>query len=111
MKNDEQSVLNTSEIASLANTSRRNVEKVKNNIPINDDNVAKKLHDLLAFNKMLKELFLHPDFYELCEVAISKARKPSIRKFAVHCQSASESMRYKLNLTDIDRNEIKENNN
>ena len=101
----DKTILNTSEITALVQTSRRNVEHVKKGIEIKDDTVAHKIRTLLEFDTLLKELFLDPDFYEMCEVAIMKARKASVRKFAVHCQHASESARYKLGITETDRTE------
>jgi len=99
--------LNITEVAILAGSSRSDVKAVKEGKQISNIEKAKKINEFLQFEKHLLELFLHDEFFNMCEIAISKARKTSTRKFAVFCQNASETMRYKLNITDEDRNESK----
>lgn len=91
------------EIAKLADSSRNSVQDIKRNKRIKDAKLEAKIKDLIEFDLTIKQILLHSDFYDLCETAILKARKTSVRKLAVILQRFSEHARIKLNITEEDR--------
>ena len=108
MQKDKRNILSQTKIAKIAECSRSTVNLVLNCSEIENKDLASRIYELAKFDNYLLELFLDKDFYEICEVAIAKARKPSIRKKAVLLQNASENLRYKLELTNIDRTKEEE---
>ncbi len=91
-------LFNNTDIAKLAETNRTKVQNVLEGKDIGDPALAKRILDLAHFDDKLKDLFLHPLFWEMCEVAIAKARKTELRKFAVNLQNASSNIRNRLDL-------------
>jgi len=100
--NTDKPFFNTSEVAKIAETSRNSVNKYKNGEKLDDEELQSKLEFVFGFEKTLKQMITHKNFYEMCEVAISKSRNVEVRKFATVLQRMSMNIKYKLDINPED---------